>query len=168
MFRINLIPKETVRESKLRQAGAWVAVVLTVCHVTALGWAWLFAWSRGDTVAAAAAEERRLRQKLACLEDREDPGILAGALAARDAWFAEKRRSPARFLAMIEAGQPTDGVLSRADLTCSGGKAAVIVPDQSMADAWFRAIVASGTRHAEIERELSIDGELMVAWTWTD
>ena len=168
MHRLNLIPKEVARESKLRLAGTWVAIVLTVCHVTALGWAGLFAWSRGDDVAGLVAEERELQAKLAVLDDGTDPDVLSGALTARDAWFAEKQRSPVRFLAMLEAGQPSDGLLLRADLTCSGGRATVVVPNRSMTEAWFRSIGSSGTRHAEIEGEPSPEGEVTVAWSWTD
>lgn len=167
MYRVDLIPREIRREGKIWPVARWAAVLLTVCHLMAMGWAWLFAWNRSAAVAGLAEEERRLKAELAALDDPADMDVLAGAVIARAAWFVGRERSPIRFLRMLEAGQPTAGLLREADMTAGGGRAVVSVPDQDAAVTWFQSLPASGTRHAETDPTPAPDGGVTVRWTWT-
>lgn len=164
MLKTNLLPKPPPRAVYLQSVGWWLLLIITACHLTGLGWSWLFAYRAKEQATAVQARLHTLETKRDALSIAPDLTGLAGAVTARTAWFQDRGGSPLALLARVQNRRPPAGRLEGFDAGTSGGMIKAVGPDIEALSGWLNH--ALGTVEGKLTVDERREGMLKASFTW--
>jgi hypothetical protein len=165
MIRTNLL---AYKPAEIINAGKHINSVLTmilVIQLVLLGIRLQDAARRRENFDAAVTRLDVLKAEKENLQTNADLKQLAGKVAARNNWFADRRNSPLNRLAKLQKDCPNNHRFLSYNADLTGGRILLTAPDLNAVSAWLNG-------HFNQRGNLSVTGReenlLQIQFVWSD
>ncbi len=165
MFRTNLL---SYKPAEIINAGKHINSVLTiilVIQLVLLGIRFQDVAQRRENFNVAVARLEALKAEKEKLQTNADWKQLAGKVAARNNWFADRRNSPLNRLSKLQRDCPNNVRFLSYNADLTGGRIILTAPDLNSISAWLNG-------HFNQRGNLSITGReenlLQIQFVWSD
>ncbi|MDD2998832.1 MAG: hypothetical protein PHV05_07185 [Candidatus Riflebacteria bacterium] len=164
MIKTNLISKKSVRIYNPWKYAAVMLLLLLLFQATALVIKYLEVSKKKEDFDLAMKRLNSLRNQAENLETSENLQQLAGKVAERNNWYANRRSSPLNKLAKLQRDCPTNVkfLFYSADIT--SGKIVLAAPDLNSVSSWLNSLFGNSGNISVTGREKK---SLLIQFVWS-